>query len=307
MSTLAAANYGNMAFDVAGSYSPEYTAQSKCAHHETLKIIYVEKGNCEISIHLQENHNARTVTVPAYNFIVINAGVQHSVQAAGDASCKLKTLELMMVDAVQGIPQMQLGQMLCHMQRLHQMLNENWPYMVLCDTTCVSRVMTAISQLYEKHCGKMPAEKRLLLHLKINELLLLLDDCGLVSSGKGRGAGYIRKAQQIIREQLFSPDLSPEKVAEEIGITKNYLMALFQKELGHTVMHEIQTLRIEQACSRILNSDETLLDIGFACGFNARQSFYSNFKKYTGLSPSKFRAKHLQLSAGSKGRLTGKV
>ena len=305
MNNLAIDCAGNGVFEIAGLYSNEYGEHSMGIHcHDALVFVYVESGNCKISIHDQGHSNVRPILIPVYNFIVINTGVQHCVHIADNTACRLKVLKLKLAtDVMQEIPHIQMGKALLHMRRLQTMLNENWPYMVLCDTISLGRVLTNISQLQEKHSIDLPAEKSLLMHLKINELLLLLDDCILVDGGKAGGASYVIKAQQIIREQLFSPELSPQRVAEEVGITKNYLMDLFQKELGHTVMYEIQSRRIEQACSRILNSDEFLMDIGFSCGFNTRQSFFTNFKKFTGISPNKFRERHMHPSVGEDGGL----
>lgn len=305
MNNLAIDCAGNGVFEIAGLCSNDYSEHNKGIHcHDALVFVYVESGTCEIGIHDQAHSKARPILIPVNNFAVINAGVHHCVHIVDSAACKLKVMQLKLAtDVMQEIPHIHMGRALLHMRQLQTMLNENWPYMVLCDTISLGRVLTNIFHLQEKHSKELPAEKSLLMHLKINELLLLLDDCVLVDGGTAGGASYVVKAQQIIREQLFSPELSPQRVAEEVGITKNYLMDLFQKELGHTVMYEIQSRRIEQACSRILNSDELLMDIGFSCGFNTRQSFSTNFKKFTGISPYKFRERHMHPSVGEDGGL----
>lgn len=298
MQTYEVDYYDSKVFEIEGLYSIEYKGYSMRPHrHEALEILYVENGRCEVNIHNPVNRSMISVPILPNNFIIVNAGVYHDLHVDDDVNCVLKTIELKALERpLLPVPHMTLGQLLRHTLLFRTMLSEKRPYMVLCDTTRLIRVMTEIISLHTKYQWDLPGDKYVLMQLKISELLLKVNDCVPVSGTVNGSVVYIRRAQQVIRERLFEPDLTPEVVAQEIGITKNYLMTLFQKHLGHTVLHEIQSLRIEQACSKILNTSDPLIDIGFSCGFNTRQSFFSNFKKYTGLSPSQFRTQHMRTS-----------
>lgn len=298
MQTYDVEYYDNKVFEIEGLYSIEYKGYSMRPHrHEALEILYVENGRCEVNIHHPGNHSVVSIPILPNNFIIINAGVYHDLHVDEDVSCSLNTIELKALERpLLQVPHMTLGQLLRHTLLFRTMLFEKRPYMVLCDTTRLARVMTEIIYLHTKYQWDLPGDKYVLMQLKISELLLKVNDCVPVSGAGNGSVVYIRKAQQAIREKLFDPELTPDVVAQEVGITKNYLMSLFQKHLGHTVLHEIQSLRIEQACSKILNTSEPLIDVGFSCGFNTRQSFFSNFKKYTGVSPSEFRAQHMRIS-----------
>ncbi|HCL02048.1 MAG TPA: AraC family transcriptional regulator, partial [Lachnoclostridium phytofermentans] len=46
--------------------------------------------------------------------------------------------------------------------------------------------------------------------------------------------------------------------------------------------------RIEQACYQISQSEDTLTDIAFRCGFNDFSYFIKTFKKYKGITPKKY-------------------
>lgn len=42
-----------------------------------------------------------------------------------------------------------------------------------------------------------------------------------------------------------------------------------------------------------------LIDIGFLCGFNTRQSFYNTFKHFTGVSPTAYKNQYSHITAYS--------
>ena len=46
--------------------------------------------------------------------------------------------------------------------------------------------------------------------------------------------------------------------------------------------------RIEQACFKLVTSNESIADIGLSCGFNDVSYFIKTFKKYKGMTPKKY-------------------
>lgn len=290
--------FENRVFEIEGLYSIEYKGYTMRPHrHAAIEITYVESGRCELNIHNPLNHSVINVPILSNNFIIINAGVYHDLYVDDDITCALKTIEFKAVEHASSKPfGLSLGQLLRCTLLVRNMLAQGQPYMVLCDTVQLSRVMTEIIYLHTRFQWNLPNDKYLLMQYKIGEFLLKVNDCMPVNDIGNVGVVYIKRAQHLIRERLLDADLTIDMIASEIGITKNYLMTLYQKHLGHTVLSEIQSLRVEQACSKILNTDEPLTDIGFACGFNTRQSFFSNFKKIMGMSPSRFRARNTRIS-----------
>lgn len=51
----------------------------------------------------------------------------------------------------------------------------------------------------------------------------------------------------------------------------------------------LNSTRIDKSKYLLSNSDKSLLDIGVLVGFNSQSYFTAQFKKYTGISPRKFR------------------
>ena len=97
----------------------------------------------------------------------------------------------------------------------------------------------------------------------------------------------IREVQAYIRQNLSDPALSVQAVADRVGLSENYLGALFKRETGQTLHRVIVDLRMERAKYLLLNHCR-VQEVAQRCGFSSAGYFHSVFKKYTGLSPAAF-------------------
>ncbi len=93
-------------------------------------------------------------------------------------------------------------------------------------------------------------------------------------------------------ERLFeNPNLKMADVAKELNVQVHTLSQLLNDNLGKSFNQYINEHRIAFA-KELLNTSKhlTLEAIGYECGFNSKSTFYSTFKKMTGMTPSKFQA-----------------
>lgn len=90
-------------------------------------------------------------------------------------------------------------------------------------------------------------------------------------------------------KQNYKEELSIEKVADEINISRKYLSSLFKKNINQSFSNYINTLRIEEAKKLLKYTDRTLFDIGVSVGYEDGSYFSKVFKKITGLSPKEYR------------------
>jgi len=101
-------------------------------------------------------------------------------------------------------------------------------------------------------------------------------------------------AQQAMRrlELGFSdPDLSPAKLADELGISKRYLQSLLAAS-GTSFIKELNALRLVRASEMLLDGGDRDLSIGevaFRCGFLDAGYFSRLFRKRFGMSPKVWR------------------
>lgn len=78
-------------------------------------------------------------------------------------------------------------------------------------------------------------------------------------------------------------------VAEMLGVSRNYLSALFIKETGISLSSFIRKEKIRAAANMLKFSDYTYADIAEYLGFASHSYFIQCFKKEIGLTPKGFR------------------
>jgi AraC-like DNA-binding protein len=97
----------------------------------------------------------------------------------------------------------------------------------------------------------------------------------------------------LVSEKLYlDADLTLTKLANHLGVSANYLSQTLNQTLGMSFFEYVNRARIEAAKDKLLQKDESILNIAMAVGFNARSSFYKSFKASTGMTPSQFQKAH---------------
>lgn len=91
--------------------------------------------------------------------------------------------------------------------------------------------------------------------------------------------------------QNYNEDVSMEDVSHIAALSYSYFSRIFKKEVGVNFNDYLTHIRIEKSKKILISCDISLLEIAQKCGFKD-QSYYSKaFKKVTGMSPGKFRAR----------------
>lgn len=101
----------------------------------------------------------------------------------------------------------------------------------------------------------------------------------------------LRAASDDIDRRLGDPALSPERVAQRLGISVRYLHKLFAGH-GPSFGRWLSARRVQRAHSLLLDpdrSDWTVTRIAHECGFNDPAYFSRVFKNAYGLTPSQLR------------------
>ncbi len=105
---------------------------------------------------------------------------------------------------------------------------------------------------------------------------------------------YVKKALRIL-EKDFTTDITLSLLAEKFNISAEHFSRVFKKETGLGFSEYLSLLRLKKAESILKqNSNETVAEIAFSCGFNDSNYFCEKFKKNYGMSPLKYRKSHKQ-------------
>lgn len=83
---------------------------------------------------------------------------------------------------------------------------------------------------------------------------------------------------------------SVQYFAKELNFSSKYLSDLLKKETGKTAQEHIHLFVIERAKNTLLNSSDSISEVGYSLGFEYPQHFSNLFKLKTGMSPREYRS-----------------
>ena len=110
----------------------------------------------------------------------------------------------------------------------------------------------------------------------------------LSSEASERLSRKLRKAMEV--DHLHrDANLSLWALAKHIGASSNYISQTLNEVIGESFFDFVNSYRIAEAKSLLSTTDESVLNITYDVGFNARSSFYNAFKKHTGQTPTSYR------------------
>jgi len=109
----------------------------------------------------------------------------------------------------------------------------------------------------------------------------------------------LQKTLNYIHSHIEQP-LTLREMAAMCGVSVSYFCMLFKHATGTTFMNYLTGLRIEQACTLLRNTCDSISDTCYRVGFSDYSHFSRQFKKFTGLSPSEYRkqnrpARHIEM------------
>lgn len=98
------------------------------------------------------------------------------------------------------------------------------------------------------------------------------------------------EAKKYIESNYFNPNLSLDKIAEHIGISKFYIIHEFTREFGISPSKYLTYFRIQQACKLLQEVNSyTLNEIAKMVGFANDNYFGKVFKRNKGITPTQYR------------------
>ena len=104
----------------------------------------------------------------------------------------------------------------------------------------------------------------------------------------------------IENEPFLDPSLTIYDLSKQIDMSTKDLSLLINHELNQHFFDFVNGFRIRKAMEILQDpskKDFTVLEILYDVGFNSKSSFNTAFKKYTQLTPTQYRKKHLKSAA----------
>ncbi|MBS5479789.1 MAG: helix-turn-helix domain-containing protein [Acutalibacteraceae bacterium] len=110
---------------------------------------------------------------------------------------------------------------------------------------------------------------------------------------------YASQAKDYI-DFNYSDDLTVEKIAAVLSISRNHLYRLFKAEFGLSPMEYLTQRRIRFATRLLTETDQPAAEIASLAGFDTYSAFYRAFKLASGMSANQYRAAHPGHSSGDR-------
>lgn len=100
--------------------------------------------------------------------------------------------------------------------------------------------------------------------------------------------------KNYISKNYGKESLSIKEISDHVFLSASYVCTYFKSQTGQTLNQYITEYRMERAMSLLADERYQIADISAKVGYSNGNYFSKSFKKFTGLSPSKYREKALK-------------
>jgi AraC-like DNA-binding protein len=107
-----------------------------------------------------------------------------------------------------------------------------------------------------------------------------------VDGGNG-GNDFVDKTTKLIVEHLSDSEFTIDQLCREMAMSRTLFYVKLKSYTGKSPQDFIRVIRLERA-SALLRSGRSVTDAATLAGFDNPKYFSTVFKKYFGVSPSKY-------------------
>ena len=98
----------------------------------------------------------------------------------------------------------------------------------------------------------------------------------------------IKKAVKYLVSN-YSKEITLEEISSYVNLSPSYFSSLFKQVTKSNYKDYLNNIRVEESKLLLVNTNYPIIDIALATGFDDPSYFSKVFKKYTGISPLKYR------------------
>ncbi len=255
--------------------------------HEEVEIIVIKKGMGIISVDLTEYE------VRMGDIVFVMSGQLHAIRQLGDHAMEYENILFKPSLLRSG------GYDLCWERFLSPMLSAtvDTPSVLRPGDGCSREIAETIDQI-DRLCDSRPEGYQLAVKGHLYLLFYHLHaQCRASEHRPPRK--QLEKLKTILSyvESHYAEPLTIEDMAGVCFYSKSYFMKFFKESMGMGFIAYLNDFRLEIAARMLLATDETILAIASACGFENLSYFNRSFKKKHGVTPGKFR--HMQTAVST--------
>ena len=240
-------------------------------HQDFAEIVFVEKGRSTCTI------NNKQYKIKKGDLLLINSGISHN-------TAEKKSPDLAFI--ILGIKNLQFK----NMSKNQLIAQESLPIISIYKTqpelshffsifNAITKINVANNQVSINSCTSY----------LLQALLVFLND---IQSSNIKTADKEYSLGLRIKEYIdthYLDDITLSDIAKALNISSYYLSHSCKKYLGSAPMQYIISQRIKEAQKLLINTDLTITEIAFQCGYNNSNYFQSVFNNMVGMPPGKYR------------------
>ncbi|MBQ8087829.1 MAG: helix-turn-helix transcriptional regulator [Clostridia bacterium] len=281
---------------VEACYSRTWNQYAMDPHfHNRAEIMYVLKGWCLIHLfeyEIDENQKARvtrewTERLGAGDFIFLEQGVLHALEVPETSYMLNAELRLTPNEGAS----ISLRRLAETSPDLRAFLDRPPQPPIWRGSDASGALLRTLEQVVAEFSRPAPSESAALMDVFTAELLLRIADIAKHSPERTAARSYAERAANYIALHL-SEEFRVSDIAREVGVASATLQRVFKRAMGVTLVDYINRLRVEQSKRFMMYTEDPIIDIAIASGFNSRQHFYRVFQAIEHMSPQEYRKRH---------------
>ena len=156
-------------------------------------------------------------------------------------------------------------------------------------------IITSINELIDS-LQKESSHNPLYAIGKTYELISLLYEHCIISSGQPRKPDERFGMVLEYVNNHYTEDISAKDISRRFGYDETYFCRRFKEATGITTMNYIRILRIELEQKLLKETNESIGNISWKCGYTDTHYFSNCFKKLIGMTPTEFRDGNIELN-----------
>lgn len=253
--------------------------------HKNVEIMQLFSGTAEITI------GAETISAKSGDILIINQEELHRIVSQdptlsyGTVIFSLQTLSFSNGDAAQAY----LDPLIRDTMRFPTKVEP--PELNRKIGNILERILNVTEQ---REMGYELTVKVCLLQLTAE--LIRCDQMIPVPQSPSRKSERLKQILDYIRNN-YAMSLTISDMARTFHMSEKYFSRYFRMATGQNFTAFLNTVRIEQACHLLYETDQTVLEISFACGYENVSYFNRVFRNQMGISPLQYR---FSIAAGKR-------
>ncbi|MBP5197595.1 MAG: helix-turn-helix transcriptional regulator [Lachnospiraceae bacterium] len=278
-------NHGTKTFPLATyKWNGDFNYTVNMHWHKETEIIFFEKGDFVLELEGED------IPVKAPCFALIEGKLLHGLTLAKNQIESAIVFDGRMLNY----------EMYDEAQRLilDPILNRKKPKVTMIPAD--SEGFSDLKKAYKKAMTEADKKSRtsfLTTKLYITEFLSIMYENGFITaedteSETGENsmglAENVQLAMTYVRDH-FDSKIKVKDISDYLGLNEQYLCRCFKKMTGKTLTEYINEVRVERASKMLKDTDERIIDIAMATGYDNISYFIKRFKVIKGVTPQEYR------------------